>query len=172
MNKLSFVNWQVQLEVYGTLCLLLTVVPALARGEPNSCKLTTHQSVGQQLRHNRVQLFDYWATTCGACRPGLTALQVLHIRFPVVAFLSFAMDDPATIARVEPVARQAGVTFPIISGSAAQRLASKYNVQTYPALFLLDQQGHVVWSHSGALDAVVEKKLTHKITSLLSSASS
>lgn len=93
-------------------------------------------------------------------------LQVLHMRFPAVSVLGFALDDPATVAQIKPVVYQGGITFPVFSGTVAQRQARKYNVQTYPTLFLLDRQGKVVWSHSGMLDAIAERKLETVAVSL------
>ena len=69
---------------------------------------------------------------------------------------------------MKPLLHQQGVTYPVrVAPAANARLAQAFGVQTYPALFLLDRQGKVVWSHSGPLDARATSALSRRIDGLL-----
>ena len=118
--------------------------------------------------HGRIVLLDFWSTTCGSCRPALTTLQILHARYPELLVQGVAMDGPETLSDVKPLLRRRGVTYPVrVAPAANEKLAQKFGVQTYPALFLRDGRGRVVWSHSGLLDARAENALTSNIAKLL-----
>ena len=116
----------------------------------------------------RVTLLDFRAITCGPCRPALTRLQALHVRYPKLLVQGINMDSDETRAEVKPLLREQGVTYPErVAPAANARLAQAFGVQTYPALFLLSSQGRVVWSHSGPLDARAEDALSRRIAQAL-----
>ncbi len=165
-----------------TLCLLsLTAaftLPVLAWGKTASSGAPSrqsvkrhsvyHQSVDRRPLKARAQLLDFWATNCGPCRTALPSLQALHVRYPGLSVQSVVLDEGATAAQVQPILHQYGVTFPVSTSTAANaRLALLYKVQLYPTLFLLDDHGRIIWSHSGALDVPTQKVLSGHIAALL-----
>lgn len=115
-----------------------------------------------------VTLLVFWDTNCGYCRPALTALQALHVRYPRLRILGLAMDGADTLPAVRPLLRRRGITYPVrIAPAANARLAQAYGVQTYPAVLLRDGQGKVDWSHSGLLDAAAQAALSRHVAELL-----
>jgi len=112
-------------------------------------------------------LVNFWATWCEPCRaelPELVALdQRLRGRGLTVVGVSVDRDLPADRIRAFADRRKVAFTLWRDPGEA---LAGAFGVTQLPATYLIDAQGRVVWSATGAisasnpaLDAALEKAL-------------
>lgn len=95
----------------------------------------------------RVVVMEFWATWCGPCRFSLPSLEVIYKKFRdrgVSVLLINAGESPDEIRKWA----QQRYTAPMLldrDGEAAQR----FNVQGIPRLFIVDQEGRLVYAHEG-----------------------
>ena len=76
-----------------------------------------------------------------------------------VELYSVDTDDPSADrdAQVREFLLQNGLGFPVVLDDG--RATEAFSVASLPTLVLLDKQGHVAWSHVGALNSAREVEL-------------
>ena len=103
----------------------------------------------------RVVVIDFWATWCGPCRKALPQLQALAEEFKdqPVTFLTVDCFERTSgeqmRAKVAEVAGALGLTLPILLDEDGQT-AGRWGVKGIPATFIINQDGGLAASHSGA----------------------
>ncbi len=88
----------------------------------------------------KVVFVNFWATWCPPCRQEMPSMQALYKemaseRFEMLAILQ--NDDPA---RAEKLARQLGITFPILVDPES-KAAKAYGLTGVPETFIVDASG-------------------------------
>jgi thiol-disulfide isomerase/thioredoxin len=99
----------------------------------------------------KVVLLDFWATFCGPCIKAMPQLQKLNDRHAAEGFavLGIATDEEGAKV-IAPVAAKTKVKYPILVSDAAAW--KNYEVETLPALFLIDRDGKIVKRFGGNTD--------------------
>ena len=110
-------------------------------------------------------IMDFWATWCGPCRmstPSLEAIYREHKDRPVTVLLVNAGE---TADEVRKWAKQR-FTAPILLDTAGV-VRRQYGISGIPKLFVINQQGQIVYAHSGygggleqSLRAIIQELLT------------
>ncbi len=106
-----------------------------------------------QLRGKSV-LVNFWATWCEPCRqelPLLSKLQASH-RDNGLVVVGVNIDRGSTAGDLKTFAERRKLSFQIWRDPEEQ-LAASFGVGTLPASFLIDKNGNVVWSKTGAIEA-------------------
>lgn len=95
----------------------------------------------------RVVIMEFWATWCGPCRFSLPSLEVIYKRYrgQGVEVLLLNEGEDAETARKWAAGR---FTASILLDQD-QRIGARYGVRSLPRLFIVDQQGRLVYAHEG-----------------------
>ena len=118
----------------------------------------------EDLRGN-VVLVDFWATWCDPCIAAMPALERIYKRFQSQGFeiVSVNTEGPGAAGKARRVARELGLTFPIVSDDGY--VSSLYKVSTIPHLVLIDRRGVVTEVHRGTRSGF-EKHLARDVSAL------
>ena len=97
----------------------------------------------------KVVILNFWASWCGPCKRELPELQKLYGEYAEqgVLVVGISVDDIAGQAR--SMAKELGITFPLVLDVSSQATASTYPFGTLPTSLVLDRRGRVRAKHSG-----------------------
>jgi peroxiredoxin len=116
-----------------------------------------------QDHQGKVVLVNAWATWCGPCREEMPALDRLYRERKDEGFMVFGLSVEDLELQREFVKEKVSVTYPLLTLNG--NVPSLYkDVQAWPALFLIDRQGHLQpvaqgGAHFAEVEATVEKLL-------------
>ena len=107
-------------------------------------------------------LLDFWGTWCGPCLdsiPHLVELQKKYGpgRLKVVGIACEDVPPDQRKAKVDEVARQLGINYPILLSTMDGKpcpVQRALQVQAMPTMILVDRRGQVLWRDSGSTPAV------------------
>jgi peroxiredoxin len=116
----------------------------------------------------KVVIMEYWATWCGPCRFSTPSLEVIYRRFKdrgVTALLINAGESPERIRKWA----ERRFTAPILLDANGE-VARLYGVEGIPRLFVIDQQGRIVYDRAG-YSGGLEHNLSLILTEMLANGS-
>ena len=106
-----------------------------------------HGSVSLSQYRGKIVVMEFWATWCGPCRFSLPSLEMIYKQYRDrgVVILLLNQDEESVKVR-----KWAGKRFsaPILLDVKAQ-VAQRYGVSGIPHLFIVNQDGQVVYEHGG-----------------------
>jgi len=97
-------------------------------------------------------LLNVWATWCEPCRQEIPVLRSLHERFSAkgLRVVGISVDRETPIAQLRAFVETRRMSYDIWM-DRDDRATSAFGLGVLPATILLDRQGHVAWSRSGAI---------------------
>ncbi len=110
---------------------------------------------------------EFWATWCGPCRFSLPSLEVIYKRYRNRGVTVLLINDGETPEAVRKWAKRR-FTAPILLDQS-QEVVNRYGVTGIPRLFIVDQDGRLIYAHEGYgggleknLSLILEELLTPK----------
>ena len=118
----------------------------------------------------KIVLLDFWGTWCGPCVQTIPKLRSLKQRYGSkgleIIGIACEQDGPpqAQAHRVNSLCLKMHVNYrQLLSSGADCPVVHRFDVQRMPTLVLLDEQGSVIWRHTGLLDSREQDQLERLI---------
>ena len=105
------------------------------------------QTVQLSNYRGQVVVMEFWATWCGPCRSSLPSLEVMSTRYRDRGVTVLLINQQESAKDIRRWTKQRYTASILLDerGDAAM----KYEVQGIPQLFVINQQGQIVYHHGG-----------------------
>ena len=117
--------------------------------------------------NGKITVLSFWATWCSPCKKELDAIADLYEEWQDeydMELVAVTIDTQRALAKVNPMVASKGWEYIILS-DVNQNLMNALNFQTVPQTYLIDQNGNIVYTHSGYVPGD-EYELEDKIKAL------
>jgi thiol-disulfide isomerase/thioredoxin len=91
----------------------------------------------------KVVLLDFWGVWCGPCVAKLPRAEELHRKYKDRGLAVVGVHSARDADKIAAFLNETGYTFPVAVDTGDT--AARYAVEAWPAYFLLDKGGKVVW---------------------------
>jgi len=126
-------------------------------GENTLPNITLNDVNGKQVnvadlgKTGKITVIDFWATWCVPCKKELNNINDVYDEWKKkynVAVVAVSIDDSRSITKVKPYADGQRWTYDILL-DVNQDLKRQLNIQSVPFTIIIDQNGKIVYTHSG-----------------------
>ena len=126
-------------------------------GENTLPNITLNDVNGKQVnvadlgKTGKITVIDFWATWCVPCKKELNNINDVYDEWKKkynVAVVAVSIDDSRSITKVKPYADGQRWTYDILL-DVNQDLKRQLNLQSVPFTIIIDQNGKIVYTHSG-----------------------
>jgi peroxiredoxin len=162
------------MKLIKILCLLLFVgASATAFGQKQLPSVEVKTLDGQVINiqefaeNGKITVLSFWATWCSPCKKELDAIADLYPDWQEeydMELVAITIDTQRALAKVNPMVAAKAWEYVVLS-DVNQDLKNALNFQTVPQTYLLDQDGNIVYIHSGYVPGD-EYELEDKIKAL------
>ncbi|HMP30489.1 MAG TPA: TlpA disulfide reductase family protein [Saprospiraceae bacterium] len=101
--------------------------------------------------NHKYTFVSFWATWCGPCKRELDAIAEVYNNWKNdydLEVVAISIDDTRGAAKIPALVKQKGWTYTIlVDGNAS--LQQILNFNSIPQSYLLDQNGNIIYAHSG-----------------------
>lgn len=126
------------------------------------------KNVAEYSQSGKITIISFWATWCSPCKKELNNMHELYDEWKEkydVKIVAVCTDNTRNTQKVKPYVDGQGWEFDIIM-DVNQDLQRAMNIVQIPHTFLLDQNGKIVYQHSGYVEGD-EFSLLEKIKALM-----
>ena len=127
-----------------------TQLPSVVLSNMNGEKL----NVNSYGLNGKISIISFWATWCAPCKKELTNLAELYDEWKEkydLEIIAVSTDDQRTAAKVKPYVDGQAWEFDVLL-DVNEDLKRALNFQTVPYTLVVDQQGNIVFEHSGYVE--------------------
>jgi thiol-disulfide isomerase/thioredoxin len=111
-------------------------------------------------RDKKAVLINFWYLACPPCREEFPIFEKLYgeLKDKGLAIVAVNYNDPAK--DVAEYVKKTGLTFTIAMGDDGEsNVFIKYSVRSFPATYLLDERGRIIYRAAGVDEAGLRKAL-------------
>ena len=108
-------------------------------------------NIQDYIGQGKITVISFWATWCSPCKKELDAISDIYGEWQSeynMELLAITVDDSRSLTKVPAMIETKGWEFTVLSDSKSD-LRKALNFQAVPQTFLLDENGDIVYSHSG-----------------------
>lgn len=101
--------------------------------------------------NGKITVMSFWATWCSPCKRELDAIAEVYEDWQEdydMELVAVTIDNARALPKVLPMVETKGWEYDVLS-DAKEDLKRALNIQTVPFTLLLDQNGEIVYKHSG-----------------------
>lgn len=91
----------------------------------------------------KVVLIDFWATYCPPCRKSIPFLNELQNTYSDEKFIVVGLSMDDSTAAVSSFMKEYAIQYPLLMANSD--VARRYNVRGIPTLYLIDEQGRIIY---------------------------
>jgi peroxiredoxin len=127
------------------------------------------KNVAEYSQSGKITIISFWATWCSPCKKELNNMHELYDEWKEkydLKIVAVCTDNTRNTQKVKPYVDGQGWEFDIIM-DVNQDLQRAMNIVQIPHTFLLDQNGKIIYQHSGYVEGD-EFSLEEKIKALMS----
>merc|ERR1712087_788286 len=107
--------------------------------------------IKEQIKKGQITVLSFWATWCTPCKKELDNLVDFYPEWQEdynVEIIAISVDNSRFAPQVKPMVNSKGWECTVLLDKN-QDLQRALNFQTVPMTFLIDQNGNIVYTHSG-----------------------
>ena len=102
-------------------------------------------------------LLNFWATWCGPCREAIPDLEKVYKKYHSQGLEVVGISVDHTADPVPAVVAELGMTYPVVQSEDIPDIRSKYQFNSIPQAYVIDKQGKVAASITGAANDLEEQ---------------
>lgn len=109
-------------------------------------------------QRGKVILLDFWIKNCGPCIESVPHLNSLKEKFKSSNFEIISINSYDTKEEVNWFCNKHKSNYEVLLNG--KEVAEKYGVSGFPAFFIIDKTGRIIFSHSGfgnSVNSAIEK---------------
>ena len=108
-------------------------------------------NVADYAKNGKITVMSFWATWCSPCKRELDAIAEVYEDWQEdynMELVAVTIDNARALPKVKPMVETKGWEYDILS-DLKEDFKRAMNVQTVPFTILLNQEGEIVYKHSG-----------------------
>jgi len=120
-----------------------------------------------KIKGEKLTIIDFWATWCKPCLQAIPKLNKISEKYKDkgVVLIGINTDSPRNAAKVKPFSKSYKINY-IILRDPNSEIAAEMNVNSYPTLYILNEEDEIVYTHIGFRPGD-EEQIVHEIDKLL-----
>jgi len=121
--------------------------------------------ISKYSKDKKITIISFWATWCGPCKDELNNMSELYEEWVAnygVELVAISIDDSRNTSKVKAYIDGQAWDFTVLL-DANSDLKRALNFQTVPFTMLIDQEGNIVYSHTGYVEGdefILEEKIS------------
>ena len=117
--------------------------------------------------NGKITVISFWATWCSPCKKELDAIADIYedwVKDYNAQLIAISIDDHRSVPKIKPMVAEKRWTYQVLLDTNKD-LYNALNIANVPYTLLIDQNGQIVWLHSGYVPGG-EEEIEEKIKAL------